>query len=115
MNITNTGTDPVFLLDRQTVDETTSKPFQVLGSHRDLVFTFTGEGTITSGNVLIEESDLPSYTGTWSQIATQAAATVSAGVKLCTHVEIGAGMWVRARINTAIGGGGTITVTVSGA
>lgn len=103
-----------FLLDRQTVDETTSVPFQVMGSgKRDLTFTFTSEGTTSSGNILLEESDLPSYTGTWSQLMTKTAASFTGDVKVCEHIEIGAGLWVRARINTVIGGGGTVTVTIT--
>ena len=115
MNITNTGTAPLFLLDRQTVDETTSVPFQVIGAHRDVCVTYTSEGTTSGGNILIEESDLPSYTGTWSQLHSQAASGFTGGAKLCVHVQLGAGLWVRARINTAISGGGTVTATISGA
>jgi hypothetical protein len=115
MNITNTGTAPKFLLDRQTVDETTSVPFQNLGSHKDFTVTYTSEGTTSSGNMIIEESDLPSYTGTWSQLHSQTAAAVSGNAKLCVHVQIGAGMWTRVRINTAIAGGGTMTATISSA
>ena len=115
MNVTNTGTEPRFLIDRATADETPSIPFQILSGHTDACVTFTSEGTTSSGNILIEESDLPSYTGTWSQVATQTAAGFTGSAKLCTHVQFGAGLWVRARINTVIGGGGTVTVTISGA
>jgi len=113
MNITNTGTDPVFLLDRVTTG--TSKPFQVIGSHKDVCVTFTSEGTTSGGTLIIEESDLPSYTGTWSQIASQAASGFTGGAKLCTHVQLGAGLWVRARVSATVTGGGTATVTISGA
>ena len=114
MNITN-GLDPIFLLDRQTVDETTSKPIQVVGAMRDVCVTYTSEGTTSSGNMIIEESDFPSYTGTWSQVHSQAASALTGGAKLCVHVQFGAGGWYRVRINTAIGGGGTMTATLSGA
>lgn len=113
MNITNSGTDPVFLLDRVTTG--TSKPFQVLGAVRDVLVTFTSEGTTSGGTILIEESDLPSYTGTWSQIASQLASGFTGNAKLCTHVQLGAGGWVRARVSSTVTGGGTATVTVSGA
>lgn len=115
MNITNTGTGPLFLLDRVMDDETTSVPFQVIGSHKDVCVTYTSEGTTSGGNLKIEESDLPSYTGTWSEIHTQAASGFTGGAKLCVHVELGAGLWVRARVSDAITGGGTATVTISGA
>lgn len=115
MNITNTGTEPKFLIDRQTADEYTSVPFQNIGGHKDVCITFTSEGTTSSGNIIIEESDRPSYTGTWSQLVSQTAAGFTGDVKLCTHIQLGAGLWTRARINTVIGGGGTVTVTMSGA
>lgn len=115
MNITNTGTGPLFLLDRVTTDETTSVPFQVIGGHTDVCVTYTSEGTTSSGNIKIEESDLPSYTGAWSEVHSQDASGFTGDAKLCAHVQFGAGLWVRARVNTAIGGGGTATVTISGA
>lgn len=114
MNITNTGTDPLFLLDRVTATGS-SKPFQVLGAHRDVCVTFTSEGTTSGGTIIIEESDLRSYTGTWSQLASQAASGFTGGAKLCTHIQLGAGLWVRARVSSTITGGGTATVTISGA
>lgn len=113
MNTTNAGTPSLFLLDR--VTSGTSAPFQVLGGAKDVSVTFTSEGTTSGGTILIEESDLPSYTGTWSQIASQAASGFTGGVKLCTHVRLGAGLWVRARVSSAVTGGGTATVTISGA
>ena len=115
MSVHTEGQFPIkFLIDRQTADEYTSVPFQVLGSnHRDVLVTFTSEGTTSSGNIIIEESDLPSYTGTWSQLLSQTAASFTGSVKLCAHIELGCGAWVRARINTVIGGGGTVTVTIT--
>lgn len=115
MNITNTGTPPLILIDAKSADEYTSVPFQVLGAHKDVCVTYTSNGTTSSGNILIEESDVPSYTGLWSQIDSQAAADFTGDAKLCAHVQLGAGLWVRARINTVIGGGGTVTVSISGA
>lgn len=115
MNITNTGTDPLFLLDRVTANATVSLPFQVIGGHRDVCVTFTSEGTTSGGTIIIEESDRRSYTGTWSQLASQAASGFTGGAKLCTHIQLGAGLYVRARVSSAITGGGTATVTISGA
>ena len=113
MNITNTGTPPVFLIDRATSG--TSIPFQNIGSHKDYTVTYTSEGTTSGGTLLVEESDLPSYTGTWSQVHSQAASGFTGNAKLCVHVQIGAGMWTRVRISSAITGGGTATATMSGA
>lgn len=102
-----------FLLDRVTANATTSVPFQVLSETEDLLFTFTSEGTTSGGTILLEESDLPSYTGTWSQITSQAASGFTGTTKLCAHVRLGVGAWVRARVSSAITGGGTATVTVA--
>jgi len=103
-----------FLIDRKTADTVVSPPFLLLGSnHRDCTLTFTSEGTTSTGNIIVEESDLPSYTGTWSQLHSQAASGFTGNAKLAVHIQIGAGMWVRARINTTIGGGGTATVTIT--
>lgn len=102
-----------FLLDRVTATQS-SKPIQALNAARDLCFTLTSEGTTSGGTVIIEESDLLSYTGTWSQLYSQAASGLSGDAKLCIHVRIGAGMWCRVRISATITGGGTITATVTG-
>lgn len=114
MNITNTGADSVkFLLDR--VTSGTSTPFQVVGGHKDVCVTFTSEGTTSGGTILIEESDNPSYPNTWSQLYSQAASDFSGNAKKCVHVQLGAGLWTRARVSSSITGGGTATVTISGA
>lgn len=115
MNITNTGGNPTFLLDRVTANTTTSAPFQNLGSHKDVCITFTSEGTTSGGTIIIEESDLPSYTGTWSQLLSQACSGFTGGAKLCAHIQLGAGLWTRARVSSAVTGGGSATVTMSGA
>lgn len=113
MSVHTDGQYPIkFLLDRVTTG--TSVPFQVLGSnHRDVTVTFTSEGTTSGGTILLEESDLPSYTGTWSQLVSQACSGFTGTVKLATHIELGAGMWVRARVSSAVTGGGTATVTIT--
>ena len=107
------GTMPVFLLDRVTATGA-SKPYQMAGSGlQNVTVTFTSEGTTSGGTILIEESDLPSYTGTWSQVYSQAASGFTGGAKLAVHVAIGAGMWVRTRVSATITGGGTVTTTLT--
>jgi hypothetical protein len=102
-----------YLLDRQTATTAVCAPFQVLGSgKRDVTLTFTSEGTTSGGTILLEETDLPAYTGTWSQLYSQAASGFTGSVKLCVHIELGAGMWIRARISSTVTGGGTATVTI---
>lgn len=106
--------NPTILLDAVTTG--TSKPFQVTGSGmKDLTFTFTSAGTTSGGTILIEESDRPTATETWSQVYSQAASGFTGTVKLAVHVRIGAGMWVRARVSSTVTGGGSATVTVTGA
>lgn len=101
------------LLDAQTASQS-SLPYQCLGSnHRDVTVTFTSAGTTSGGTIIIEESDLPSYTGTWSQLYSQAASGFTGSAKLCLHIELGAGMWVRARISSDITGGGTASVSIT--
>lgn len=103
-----------FLIDRKTADTVVSVPFQLLGNnHVDCTAVFTSEGTTSGGTIILEESDLPSYTGTWSQILSQAASGFTGDAKLAAHIQIGAGMWFRARISASITGGGTATVTLT--
>lgn len=108
------ATQPKILLDAVTTG--TSVPYQVAGSGlKDLTFTFTSAGTTSGGTILIEESDVPSATQTWSQVYSESASAFTGTAKQAVHVPIGAGMWVRARVSSTITGGGTATVTVTGA
>jgi hypothetical protein len=108
------ATLPTLLLDRVTTG--TSVPWQVAGSGMtDLTFTFTSAGTTSGGTILIEESDVPSYTGTWSEVYSEAASAFTGTAKQAIHRRIGAGMWVRVRVSSTITGGGTASVTVTGA
>lgn len=100
-----------FLLDRVTTG--TSLPLQVLDEAEDLIVTYTSAGTTSGGTLLIEESDLASYTGTWSQIHSQAASGFTGNAKLAVHIRVGVGQWVRVRVSSDITGGGTVTATVS--
>lgn len=110
--MSSTDTPQKFLLDRVTTG--TSAPFQILDGPKDVVITFTSEGTTSGGTILIEESDLSSYTGTWSLLYTQLASGFTGNVKLCLHIRLGAGVWVQARVSSTVTGGGTATVTISG-
>lgn len=85
-----------------------------------------GSGTTSSGVVTIEEADynppLPQgtgtdtgYSGTWSSMATVNASSVSGGAVSATHFGPGAYRFIRARVSTTIGGGGSISVVLAGA
>lgn len=103
------------LIDAQTATATIPKTVSAVGSARDLTFTVTGNGTTSGGTVIIEESDDPSYTGTWGLLYTQLASGVTGNQKLPIHIRVGAGLFTRPRITGAITGGGTISVSVTGA
>ena len=109
-------------LTAQTVDETTGPSINVLG-YTALTFYVIGTGTIASGVITFEEADInPSklaaedYAGMWSEIGTVNAADVTGGAQLAYHVGGPGGLFaysfVRARISTAIGGGGDISVVL---
>lgn len=105
-----------FLIDRATATTTVAPILSALNAARDVAITFTSEGTTSGGTLVIEESDLNPYTGTWSQIgATINASAFTGGAKQVYHIRLGAGLFLRVRIATTITGGGTVTVTASGA
>ncbi len=93
----------------------TSRPVQVQNQGIG-TFYVRGIGTTSGGTILIEEADWgpqePPYTGTWSQIASIAASSVTGNQQLATHPENSVYGWVRARISSPITGGGTVYVTL---
>lgn len=105
------------LLLNQTADETTSIPINCLG-YNTITLYVSGAGTTSSGVVTFEDASwdasvfkaTDAYTGTWNPITTEDAADVTAGKMVATRLTAGAYHWVRARISTAIGGGGTLSV-----
>lgn len=100
-------------------DETTGQPKNCTG-YPYLVAYITGAGTTSSGIVTFEEADYDPntgvpYGGTWSAITTVDLSSVSiADATKAIHFTVAAYAWVRARISTVIGGGGTIAVVLSG-
>jgi hypothetical protein len=84
----------------------------------ELTFYLTSVGTTSGGTVSLEEADWnPSggtpYTGTWSVITTVNASTFTGGTQIAYHVAApGAFGFIRARISSAITGGGTVSVTL---
>lgn len=77
-----------------------------------IVIALRSIGTTSGGTVSIEEADWGPleqvYSGTWSQIASIAAASFSGGAQLLTHILDSAFGWVRVRISSPITGGGSI-------
>lgn len=100
------------LLDSVSADETCSQWIDVRG-RTHLTFYIIGNGTTSSGVVTLDESvfvNQQPYGGTPSAITTVNASTVSGDNQSAIHVAVGAYGWVRARVSTAIGGGGTVSV-----
>lgn len=109
------------LLKDQTVDETTSKWVDVRG--RQLItFYVSGTGTTSSGVITLEEclavgdpananqEPLQYYPGTASPIYDVNASDVTGDKQKAIHVSPASYGFVRARISTVIGGGGSISV-----
>jgi sucrose-6-phosphate hydrolase SacC (GH32 family) len=71
------------------------------------VFYVSGTGTITAGAVQFETAKSPDYTGTWSPLGV-AVAPVSSQED--AYAFAGAYRALRARISTAVTGGGSTTV-----
>ena len=108
------GQATVNLITAKSADETCSQWIDVRG-RTHLTFYVIGNGTTSSGVITLDESvfvgDQP-YGGTPSAITTVNASTVTGDNQSAIHVAVGAYGWVRARISTAIGGGGTISVVL---
>ena len=60
-----------------------------------------GTGAIGAGNIIIEEAQTPDFSGTWSQLLSQAAVPLANGVEIALHIlgTIGA---IRARISVNV-------------
>lgn len=79
-----------------------------------------GTGTINAGVITIEEADYDpdvtpgGYTGTWSAVTTVNAADVTGGAQKAVHLTSGSYGFLRPRVSTAIGGGGSVSVFLQG-
>lgn len=119
MSATNILKRQVALPAGTTADESMSTPIDLTGLSQAAVW-ITGTGTTSSGVITLEEADYdpakqPIYGGTWSLITTVNASDVTGGVTKAIHLPAFAlPRWLRVRVSTAIGGGGSIEVTVTG-
>lgn len=89
----------------------TSQPIHAT-TMQSLSFYLASIGTTSGGTVLLEEADwggpdVP-YSGTWSQIASIAASSFTGGAQIAYHISPNSYAYVRARISSAITGGGSI-------
>lgn len=82
------------------------------GGLRKIVIYLDGTGTINAGVITVEEAHDDAYAGTWSLIDDTNATDLSAGKEVAVHLpEAGYG-YVRVRISTEVGGGGSVTARV---
>ncbi len=111
-------------LYRVTEDESTAKWIDVRG-RAHVVFYLTGRDTISGGVVTFEEGSPEDFgasgnppapfgaaVGSYSAITTQTASSVSGGKQLAVHMPVAGYFMVRARVSTAITGGGTLSAGV---
>lgn len=105
-------------------DDESLSPWMDVRGYPSLVFYCTSTGTTSSGVISFEEA-APSAslgplshvtdvfgatTGNYSVITTANASSFTGGAQLAVHPARAAYCFVRARVSTAIGGGGTISV-----
>ncbi len=113
------GPKAVQLLTAQSADETLSAWIDVRG-YTHLVFYCTSTDTTSSGVISFEECAPADFrvepivpfgatTGGYSVITTATASDFTGGAQKAYHVPVGAYCFVRARISTVIGGGGTVS------
>lgn len=104
----------------QSADETLGPWIDVRG-YTYLTFYLSGVGTTSTGVVTFEEcapKDVTQLvpvpfsvtTGGYSSIGTANASDVTGGLQKAVHVTPQCTFFVRARISTVIGGGGTVSV-----
>lgn len=89
----------------------TSIPFHEC---RQIIWTVEGAGTISGGTVVIETADQTDYSGTWSELDSITASTLSGGAAYSGTYPAAASGFVRGRISSNITGGGTVTVRLNG-
>ena len=79
----------------------------------DRIVTYvTGTGTIDGGSLTIEEAADEGYLGTWSEIDTVDLTDVTGGAGVAVHLDVAAYRAIRWRIDDAVTGGGSVTVSV---
>ena len=101
------------LMATQSADETTSPAVDCQG-YPFLGGYVTGAGVTSSGVITFEEAPTADFAGAWSPIGTINASDVTNGGAKALAFTARGYAWVRARISTAIGGGGTISAYLTG-
>lgn len=104
----------VTMLSAVADDETFSQPIDVRGYTHIAVYVIAN-GTVSSGAVTINEACIDPathqpYAGTWDAVGS--AITPTTGEVVAGHLTVAAYSHLQARVSTAIGGGGTVTVVL---
>lgn len=112
--MTGLATKRVVLLTAAIDDETFSPPVNVEGYTHIVVYAIAN-GTVSSGKVRINEATVDPatnqpYAGTWVQVGTDL--TPASGTIVALHLTVAAYSLLQARIETVIGGGGSVTVVM---
>ena len=81
---------------------------------RQVNWLVEGAGTISSGTVIIESAHASDYSGTWNELDSVDASTLSGGKLYGNTFPHVPGGFVRARVSVEIAGGGNITVRLNG-
>jgi hypothetical protein len=81
---------------------------------RQVNWLVEGEGTISGGTVIIESAHASDYSGTWNELDSIDASTLSGGKLSGNTFPHVPGGFVRPRISSNITGGGTVTVRLNG-
>lgn len=88
-------------------------PIQLNAPACQLYASMTGIGVISAGTALLEESDDPTYTGTWSLVSTVDLTALSGGAKVVL-VRNATCMFARWRTTVAVTGGGSFEGRIGG-
>lgn len=105
------GTDAEISLDEATTGTGLPKAFN---DSRQVNWLVEGSGTIDGGTVVIESAHDQNYAGTWNELDSVDASTLTGGKLYGNTYPMPPGGFVRARIGTNITGGGNITVRLNG-
>ncbi len=111
------GSLRVPLLSGEITDETASAWVDCSG-WQNIVIYVSGVDTTSSGVITIEEADIApnelavGVVGTPSVITTVNASDVTGGLQKAIHISSAAFGFVRTRISTVIGGGGSISTVL---
>ena len=98
-------------LNAATTGTGTAIPFN---DSRQVNWLVEGAGTIGGGTVVIESAHAHAYAGTWNELDSVDASTLTGGALYGNTFPHVPGGFVRARISSNITGGGTITVRLNG-